>query len=44
MVQMHLVEEDGGREPGSNGDGKCTGGGRREGGRRETQGGWSREK
>ena len=29
----------GGREPGSDGGGKCTGGGRREGGRRDIQGG-----
>ena len=32
----------GGREPGSNGGGKCTGGERREDGRRDTQGSGSR--
>ena len=34
----------GGWEPGSYGGGKCTGGGRREGRRRDTQGGGSRER
>ena len=40
-----LVEGDRGlRKPESDGGGKCTGGGRREGGRRDTQGGGRREK
>ena len=34
----------GGQEPGSDGGGKCTGSGRREGARQDTQEGGSREK
>ena len=40
----YTVERDRGREHASNGGGKCTGGGRKEGGRRDTQGDGSREK
>ena len=35
---------DRGREPGRKGDGRCTGGGRRGGGKRDSQGGGKQEK